>query len=363
MIMKISLFFFAFLYFISTNAQVGIGTTMPDDDLDIVGDVQLTGHLRVGNPTETATTYNGVYETDWQGTISFDENGYRYYDIGNFNYSTSLPASVTVTKIIWEMDGYHEDANEDHGVWVKLGPGTGGTWYGWFGNATNGAKDVNWHYVSSPLNLSWANGSLIRMRVEDDCCFGDEMRVFNMHIKIYYSYTRELQNGEISASGRIYANATEDVGDLAEYFEVDKNEAIDAGHIVVLKPGGDNEYMLSKKPFEQHIVGVISENPSVVLNNPKVGPPVALTGRVKVKLKKGGALIKSGDFLTTSDKPGLAMLAKESGPVIGYAVSNQIAGTDIVEILLQPGRFYFPPKKEPKRDHKDVDGVHSRYRN
>ena len=47
----------------------------------------------------------------------------------------------------------------------------------------------------------------------------------------------------------------------------------------------------------QHMVGVISEDPSVVLNSPEVGPPVGLAGRVKVNLIPGQDLIKCGDLL------------------------------------------------------------------
>ena len=55
--------------------------------------------------------------------------------------------------------------------------------------------------------------------------------------------------------------------------------------VVSFVPGSENEYKLSDNPNDNHLVGVISENPSVILNSAKVGPPVAMTGRVKIKLK------------------------------------------------------------------------------
>ena len=66
-------------------------------------------------------------------------------------------------------------------------------------------------------------------------------------------------------------------------------------------------------------------------------------------------LIKSGDYLTSSDMAGLAQLSKHPGPVIGYAVTNQKQGEDTVEILLQPGNFYFP-KHARKPRTKMVNG-------
>lgn len=329
------------------------------------GDAYIdNGWLSVGGTTG-ATTRSGVFETTWEGSISFDYDGYQYYNISTFDIPNTIPNTVTVTKIMWEMDGYHEDANESHGLWIKFGTGTGGPWYGWTGNSTNGAKDVNWHYVSGALSTAQTDGTTISMRVEDDCCWGDDMRVFNLHIKIYYEYNQALQDGDIAASGRVYANSTWDVGDMAEYFELDPSQPTDPGNIVVLNKGKSNNYILSEQAYDPHMVGVISQNPSVVLNNPSVGPPVALAGRVVVKLKTGLPLIKSGDFLTTSDVKGRAMLATEPGPVIGYAVTNQKAGENEVTILLQPGRYYYPIStgQEGTPVQSGIDGVHSRSRN
>ncbi len=329
------------------------------------GNVEMDqGWLAVGANPSSITRY-GVYEMTWPGSVSFNDDGYRYYNIGNFNYpTTGLPGSVTVTKIVWGMDGYHEDANENHGVWIHFGGGNAAPWYGWRGNAGNGAKDIDWHYVSSALTTNQNRGAIIRMRVEDeDCwfCGSDDMRVFNMNIKIYYRYNQGLQRGDIAAQGRVYANSNTDVGDMAEYFEVNKDENIEPGKIVVLDTEGDNRYRFSNKPYEQNIVGVISENPSIVLNNPSVGPPVALAGRVKVKLQKSNQLIKPGQFLTTA-ADGFAILATEMGPVIGYAVTSQKVGEDFVEILVQPGRFYYP-KKERKEYNTNENNGHSKSRN
>ena len=50
------------------------------------------------------------------------------------------------------------------------------------------------------------------------------------------------------------------------------------------------------------MVGVISKEPSVVLNDPSVGPPVALTGRVNVKLVNSKNLIKAEITLQAHQK-------------------------------------------------------------
>ena len=65
---------------------------------------------------------------------------------------------------------------------------------------------------------------------------------------------------------------------------------------------------LADEPYCNHLVGVISKEPSVVLNDPKEIPPVT-TGRFNVKLVKSDLLIKSGDFITSSSQKGLGQKA------------------------------------------------------
>ena len=62
--------------------------------------------------------------------------------------------------------------------------------------------------------------------------------------------------------------------------------------IVSLDKEKQDTYKLSSNAYDEHMVGVISEDPSVVLNSPEVGPPVGLAGRVKVNLIPGQDLIK-----------------------------------------------------------------------
>lgn len=298
-------------------------------------------YLKVGNATTTSTTRYGVFETTWNGTISFDYDGYQYYTIGYFDIPNNVPSTVTITKLFWEVDGYHPDGNEDHGIWMQVANDNNGPWYGWFENNEDGFDDIDWHTVAT-MSQSTTDGTPIRVRVQDDCCNGDYMTIFNFNIKIYYSYTQAIQTGDIAAAGRIYANSTSDVGDMAEYFPV--NGEFVEGDVISFIPGNDNEYIRSSKPYDDFIAGVVSSNPSVVLNNPNSGVPIGLAGRVKVNIVQG-ELIKSGDFLTSSSIPGKAQKAVKAGAVIGYAVTNQKAGETSVEILLQPGRYYSPATK------------------
>ena len=124
---------------------------------------------------------------------------------------------------------------------------------------------------------------------------------------------------------------------------------MEPGFIVALDTEKDNQYQLCDREYSNNMVGVISKEPSVVLNDPREGPPVGLTGRVIVKLIQSNDLIRRGEFITSSSQKGLGQLAVRQGPVIGYAVANQKKGEDFVEILLQPGRYYSPEFDTPPR--------------
>ena len=51
-------------------------------------------------------------------------------------------------------------------------------------------------------------------------------------------------------------------------------------------------------------------------------------------------------FIISSNQKGFGQLARREGLVVGYAVRDQKQGTDFVEILLQPGRYYKPDKSD-----------------
>ena len=176
----------------------------------------------------------------------------------------------------------------------------------------------------------------------------DYFEIQSVRVRLHYTYTIGAQDGDIVAGGRLYANSTKSVGDVAEYFPV--TEKVEIGHIIASEPGKSNSYKLANVSYCNHLIGVISKEPSVVLNDPSEGPPVGLTGRVIVKLVDSERLVVSGDFITSSNQKGLGQLATKEGPVIGYAVRNQNVGEDVVEILLQPGRFYKPAKYNALND-------------
>ncbi|MBI5794215.1 hypothetical protein HZA87_03990, partial [Candidatus Uhrbacteria bacterium] len=84
----------------------------------------------------------------------------------------------------------------------------------------------------------------------------------------------------------------------------------------------------SSAPYQGPIYGIVSNNYGDFTSAGKNVDaadhpmPVALVGRVPVKVVQEGGSIAVGDFLTTSSTPGAAMKATQAGRVIGMALSN-----------------------------------------
>ena len=99
----------------------------------------------------------------------------------------------------------------------------------------------------------------------------------------------------------VFAKATSAVyADLAENYLSDSN--YEAGTVVVF--GGDKEITTTQLFADTAVAGVISTNPAYLMNNELVGQPVALRGRVPVKVQ---GFTRKGDLLVTGNIPGVAV--------------------------------------------------------
>ncbi|MBI2475918.1 MAG: DUF5011 domain-containing protein [Candidatus Taylorbacteria bacterium] len=117
--------------------------------------------------------------------------------------------------------------------------------------------------------------------------------------------------------------------DVAEYFPTD-DYTLEAGDIVSILIGLTSQNGLverSRGPYDQGMVGIVSTNPGVKLGSDISGghagkQPIALAGRVPVKVSLDNGPIKKGDFLTSSNRPGIAMKATDAGRVIALALED-----------------------------------------
>jgi len=125
--------------------------------------------------------------------------------------------------------------------------------------------------------------------------------------------------------------------DLAERYE--SNQGLEPGDVVMVDTADDiaiTKAVGSDKPY----MGIVSTRPGFVLGKHATSTyPVALVGRVPTKVSDMNGPIAIGDQLTVStENPGVAVKATNSGYVIGIALEAFPGGNDnLIEVFVQPG--------------------------
>lgn len=118
---------------------------------------------------------------------------------------------------------------------------------------------------------------------------------------------------------------------VAHTYQID--EEVSAGDILV---GNDNQYLKSTKAYSPGVVGIVVDQPAVVFTQSEdTGVAILKVGDADVRVSTVNGDIQAGDYLTTSDIPGVAMKAITSGFVIGLAKAD-LATSDSEAITLLP---------------------------
>ncbi|MEO0667292.1 MAG: hypothetical protein AAFZ99_05210 [Pseudomonadota bacterium] len=131
--------------------------------------------------------------------------------------------------------------------------------------------------------------------------------------------------------------------DCAEEFTVATAQDSRPGDVMVL--GDDGLLHPCTQAHDSRVVGVISGadlyKPGIVLDRQPEVPdrhPIALVGKVCVRVTDENGPIRVGDLLTTSSTPGHAMRASKDarafGAVIGKAFASHDAGTGMIPIVI-----------------------------
>ncbi len=134
-------------------------------------------------------------------------------------------------------------------------------------------------------------------------------------------------------SGVFSGTATQaQYADLAEIYKSD--EEYPAGTVVKL--GGSEEITQTSTHNDFDVFGVISQDPAFLMNKDAEGQPVALAGRVPVRVI---GKIKKGDRLISSDVPGLAWALGEENydprGIIGRSLEDKEDGNEgVIEAVI-----------------------------
>jgi hypothetical protein len=133
----------------------------------------------------------------------------------------------------------------------------------------------------------------------------------------------------------VFAKATSaQYADLAEMYAGDA--AYEPGTVVDF--GGDQEITISTKDMSRAVAGVVSTNPSYLMNSGQAGDnvvAVALTGRVPTKVtgpvSKGDLMVSNGDGTARAEE------SPAVGTIIGKALADFNGDVGVIEVVV--GRF------------------------
>lgn len=146
--------------------------------------------------------------------------------------------------------------------------------------------------------------------------------------------------GNATGTGDIYA--TSDIeydgnlygpgADLAE--RINASEPLDPGDVVEADSTRPETVRRSRAAYNTAVIGIISTDPSIILSKSKGTVPLALAGRVPIKVSAENGPIVPGDLLTTSATPGYAMKCEDRqrchGALVAKSLGTLASGTGTI---------------------------------
>jgi F0F1-type ATP synthase membrane subunit c/vacuolar-type H+-ATPase subunit K len=104
-------------------------------------------------------------------------------------------------------------------------------------------------------------------------------------------------------------------------YSVPVEQPVVVGSIVSYSNG---KYLLSNKKYDENVLGVITDEAITSVEDVNIDQYklVVTTGDTSVQVTNKYGEIKKGDFVTTSEVPGVGMKASQSGQVIGIALED-----------------------------------------
>src|SRR5581483_3704033 len=136
--------------------------------------------------------------------------------------------------------------------------------------------------------------------------------------------------------------------DYAENYPADPNNIPRPGQVVSIMAvvNGVAQVAPSSTYEDSSTIGVVSTKPGQVLDDGSMsGPtvPIALSGRIPVNVSTKNGPIKVGDYLTSSDIPGVAVKAITPGQVIGQAMQadNDSNPSNVNQVIMFVKNTYY----------------------
>ena len=136
-----------------------------------------------------------------------------------------------------------------------------------------------------------------------------------------------------------------DASDLAEVYATNDTSLI-SGDVVSFDPELRVGVKKTEKAYDPKVLGVVSTKPAETIGGTggegKAAVPIALSGRVPIKVTTENGNIEPGDLLVPSSMPGVAMKASKPGYIIGRAFGHY-SGEDVGVVLGFVGTHFADP--------------------
>lgn len=169
-------------------------------------------------------------------------------------------------------------------------------------------------------------GSMAHLWTEtEDVRLGQGMDYLSNKIFDLTNVVKNLGMQTLAGSGSMEIGLTGGA-DLAEHYY--SNEVLTAGEVVAIDKSLVAGIKKTTGAYQKDVLGIVATEPGIILGGAAENSyPVTLVGRVPVKVTNENGPIYAGDRLTSSVRPGSAMLATQAGRVLGAALADAVDWT------------------------------------
>jgi hypothetical protein len=306
------------------------GGTTTFGAVTVTGNVQANNLAATNNITSNAASLNYI-------TVSANAN------IADANITSATIGTLTTTTV---TAGANTTAGSLTGTWTVNG--------GLSGNAiilTNGnlfignSAGANLYGIRTDKYM-YANGDPISFAgTYSNSNVASYLPTYNGNVLTVQTQTTVLTTGANTTAGTMTGNWTLSAGsrlnatyaDLAERFAAD--DIYDAGTVVEL--GGTEEITAVQYELSEDVFGVISDTAGYLMNagagNDQTHPPVAMSGRVKVKVtgvvNKHQRLVSAGNGIARAAEEGEANAFNTIGRALEHKTTTGVGTVEAIVII------------------------------